>query len=194
MAAEEQERHSKRPDLHEVHFLTKVVATGLFSGYIPWASGTFGSLVGLLFYALIPGFERPIVLGTIILVGFVAGVHTSGRVAASVGHRLTHTAAMAKAAFQPGNHGTVDPSVVVIDEIVGMWISLLFLPKDILVVITAFCLFRVFDIVKPYPAQRLERIPRGWGIMLDDVSAGICANVSSQIFVLGMRWIFPGII
>ena len=153
MAAEEQEPHSKQPDLHEVHFLTRVIATGLFSGYIPWASGTFGSLVGLVFYAFIPGFERPVVLGTIILIGFLAGVHTSGRVAASVGHRLTHTAAMAKAAFQPGNYATVDPSIVVIDEIVGMWTSLFLLPKGILVVITAFCLFRVFDIVKPWPTQ-----------------------------------------
>lgn len=194
MAAEEHEPPSKQPDLHEVHFLTRVIATGLFSGYIPWASGTFGSLVGLLFYALIPGFERPVVFGTIILVGFAAGVYTSGLVAASVGHRLTHTAAKAKAAFQPGNHATVDPSIVVIDEIVGMWTSLFLLPKGVLFLITAFCLFRVFDIVKPWPTQQLEKIPRGWGIMLDDVSAGIYANVSSQLFVLGMRWIFPGVI
>jgi phosphatidylglycerophosphatase A len=194
MTAEEQAHQSKRPDLDEVPFLSKVIATGLFAGYIPWASGTFGSFVGLLFYVLIPGFERPAMLGAVILIGFLAGVYTSSQVAARVGDRLTHTAAITKALFQPGSHGTVDPSVVVIDEIVGMWTSLLFLPKGVFAVIAAFCLFRAFDIAKPFPARQLERIPRGWGIMLDDVSAGIYANVSSQILILGMRWMFPGIV
>ena len=194
MTTEGQERHSKELDLRTVPFLTKVIATGLFSGYIPWASGTFGSFVALLFYILIPGFERPVILGSAILVGFFVGVYTSRRVAESTGHLLTPIAARTKAAFQPGAQGEADPSIVVIDEIIGMWMSLLFLPKSVLIAIVAFCLFRVFDIVKPYPTRQMEKMPLGWGIMLDDLGAGIYANVAAQMCVLGLRWIFPGIV
>ncbi len=82
-----------------------------------------------------------------------------------------------------------DPSIVVIDEIVGMWISLFMLPKNILVGTMAFLLFRVYDIIKPPPARKLEHQNKGWGIMLDDVAAGIYANVTMRILIL----LFPAI-
>ena len=159
-------------------FLATFLATGFYSGYIPWMSGTFGSLVGLLLY-LIPGFEHPVLLSLLILVTLFAGVKASARVAGSVGHRLTRSAEIAKQKFQPGGHEAADPSIIVIDEIVGIWIALLFLPKTVPVMIIAFLAFRVFDIVKPQPARSLERIPNGWGIMLDDVVAGVYANVAT---------------
>jgi phosphatidylglycerophosphatase A len=159
-------------------FLATFLATGFYSGYIPWMSGTFGTLVGLLLY-LIPGFEHPVLLSLLILVTLFAGVAVSARVASSVGHRLTRSAEIAKQKFQPGEHETADPSIIVIDEIVGMWIALLFLPKTVPVMIIAFFAFRVFDIVKPQPARSLERIPNGWGIMLDDVVAGAYANIAT---------------
>jgi len=160
-------------------FIPNIIATGLFSGYIPWASGTFGTLVGVLFY-LIPGAENPLVLATMAIVGFFVGAWASARVAAVVGHRLTRTAQKAKEAFQPGEHETADPSIVVVDEVVGMWITLLFLPKTIPVIVIGFFAFRAFDILKPQPARRLESVPNGWGIMLDDVIAGIYANIATQ--------------
>jgi phosphatidylglycerophosphatase A len=163
-----------------IPFFHNVVATGLFSGYIPWASGTFGTLVGLLFY-LIPGVEDPVILGAMVIIGFFVGVWASARVADLVGHRLTQTAEMAKQMFQPGEHETADPSIVVIDEIVGIWITLLFLPKTITVIVIGFLAFRAFDILKPQPARMLEKLPNGWGIMLDDVIAGIYANIVTQI-------------
>jgi phosphatidylglycerophosphatase A len=141
-------------------------------------SGTFGTLVGLLLY-LIPGVEHPVLLASLILVTFFAGVAASARVASSVGHQLTRSAEIAKQKFQPGEHETADPSIIVIDEIVGMWIALLFLPKTVPVMIIAFFAFRFFDIVKPQPARSLERIPNGWGIMLDDVVAGVYANIAA---------------
>jgi phosphatidylglycerophosphatase A len=167
----------------------RFIATGCYTGKIPWASGTFGTLLGLLI-ALLPGFSSPLILGPLALVGFAAGVVTSRRVAAWTGHRLSASAALAKSTFQKqSTHETADPSMVVIDEIVGMWITLLWLPFTPVSLVVAFVAFRVMDIVKPEPARRLERIPEGWGIMLDDVVAGVYANLLSQIIV---RYLLPG--
>jgi len=160
--------------------LTNLVATGFFSGYVPWASGTAGSMVGVLLY-LIPGAENPPVLLVLIVLGFAAGVFTSGRVAAVEGNRLSATARATKELFQPGAHEVPDPSIVVIDEIVGMWIALFMVPHAVIGIGSAFVFFRIFDIVKPPPARQLERLPRGWGIMLDDVVAGMYANILTQL-------------
>ena len=175
--------HADRSDIPlagHIPFIHTLIATGLFSGYSPWASGTAGTAVGLLLY-LIPGMEIPLILSIAIIVGFFAGVWSSGRVAAVVGHQLTRSAELAKAKFQKdtaeGDHKTADPSIVVIDEIVGMWITLLFLPKTIPVMIIGFFAFRAMDIIKPQPARSFERFPNGWGIMLDDVIAGVYANL-----------------
>ena len=73
-----------------------------------------------------------------------------------------------------------DPSKVVIDEWVGMWIALLMIPNEWVWLGIAFLLFRVFDIIKVYPANRFERLPGGWGIMMDDVVAGLYAGVVTQ--------------
>ena len=159
-----------------IPFIHNLIATGLFSGYSPWASGTAGTAVGLVLYYLIPGMDNPLILGVATLVGLFAGVWSSAVVADIVGHQLTRSAELAKATFQGGAkdaHATADPSIVVIDEIVGMWITLLFLPKTIPVMIMGFFAFRAMDIVKPQPAKYLERLPNGWGIMLDDVIAGV---------------------
>jgi phosphatidylglycerophosphatase A len=73
-----------------------------------------------------------------------------------------------------------------------MWIALLFLPKTLVSVLLAFVLFRVMDVVKPEPARSLERLPGGWGIMMDDVAAGIYANLASHALLAGARLLFPG--
>ena len=91
-------------------FAARFLATGFLSGYSPVAPGTAGSLVGLALW-FIPGFEAPIVLAAAVAAGFVLGVITAGRMEKELGE---------------------DPPVVVIDEVVGMWISLLFLPKKTL--------------------------------------------------------------
>jgi len=69
--------------------------------------------------------------------------------------------------------GRTDPGFVVIDEVAGQWITLVFTPVDIRHAIVAFVLFRFFDIVKPWPVRSIERLPAGKGIMLDDVAAGL---------------------
>jgi phosphatidylglycerophosphatase A len=166
------------PDRDRVPFAVRFIATGFLTGYIPWASGTFGSLVGLLLL-LIPGASG--LLPVLLVLGFGIGVYTSGRVAESEGNRLTRSAAAAKAMFQPDGHAQPDPSIVVIDEIVGMWISLAGIGAGTAPLITAFILFRLFDVLKPEPARSLERLPGGWGIMLDDVVAGVYANVATRV-------------
>ncbi len=145
-----------------VPFPARFIATGLFSGYSPVAPGTAGSMVGLAFYC-IPGFEGPAVLACAIVVMFFIGVFTAGQMERALGE---------------------DPPVVVIDEVVGMWISLLLLPKTILLAFVAFLFFRGFDIVKPPPARRFENYRDGWGIMLDDVAAGVYANAAVRILIL----------
>ena len=68
--------------------------------------------------------------------------------------------------------GLKDPGIVVVDEVVGQWVTLTALPFTPLTAAVGFLLFRAMDIVKPWPARDLERVPRGWGIMADDVAAG----------------------
>ncbi|MDL1892209.1 phosphatidylglycerophosphatase A [Sphingobacteriales bacterium CHB3] len=184
---DEPDSRGTRPD-----FLTRCIATGFFSGYIPWASGTFGTLVGALFF-LIPGFADIPVLTTAILVGLLAGVFTSARIASAEGHQLTESARRMKERFQPGEHETPDPSIVVIDEIVGMWIAMFAIPLSLPGIVVAFFTFRFFDIVKPYPARQVEHLGSGWGIMLDDIVAGIYANIATRLIMAILYAYTPGL-
>ncbi len=163
------------------YLVARTLATGLFSGYTPVAPGTAGSLVGLLLY-LIPGMEDVFFFFPLILVVFFAGRFAADKVAQVEGPRLTKAAAFFKSRLHSGAVES-DPSIVVIDEIVGMWLALLFLPKTLAMTFLAFVLFRIFDIVKPFPARKFEQLPHGWGIMLDDVVAGVYANIVCQVGV-----------
>jgi phosphatidylglycerophosphatase A len=145
----------------QVGFLTKAFASGLFSGYSPVASGTVGSAVGLALY-YVPGMENPYVLLPLCLLVLVLGIKASAVMERVYGH---------------------DPSEVTIDEVLGMWISLLFLPKKILISLMAFFLFRILDIVKPSPARRFDNMRGGTGIMLDDVVSAIYTNLLLQLAV-----------
>ena len=138
------------------HALATVIATGLGSGYAPFAPGTAGSAVGLaLFWPL----------------------HHLSLAGQAVGTALAFALGVAAAADVARRLGVEDPGLVVADEVVGMWVSLLGLPLTGVTAAAAFVLFRVFDVFKPYPARDLERLPGGWGIMCDDVMAGIYANL-----------------
>ncbi len=142
--------------------LVRAVGSGLGSGYAPVASGTVASALAALIY-LIPGCERPAVLLPLIAITFAVGVPLATVMERHYGH---------------------DPAEVTIDEMVGMWISFLFLPKTLPVIASAFLLFRVSDIVKPYPARVFDRMSGGFGIMMDDVVAAIYANAVLQVLLL----------
>ncbi len=139
--------------------LIKIFASGLYSGYAPFASGTVGTFVGLMVY-LIPSFDQTAVLLPASIVVFILGSLAAGQMEKAYGH---------------------DPSVVTIDEVLGIWISLLFLPKSLFIIVCAFFLFRMFDVFKPWPARVFDKMQGGWNIMLDDVVAGIYTNLVLQI-------------
>ena len=139
----------------EPSFLVKAFASGLFSGYSPIASGTVGSAVGLAFY-FIPGFEHPYVIMPTCVIVLLAGIKAAEAMEVFYGH---------------------DPAEVTIDEVLGMWMSLFLLPKTVLVAGAAFILFRFFDVIKPFPAKRLDRLKGGPAIMFDDVVAALYSNI-----------------
>ncbi|MDI6779896.1 MAG: phosphatidylglycerophosphatase A [Bacteroidota bacterium] len=147
-----------------IPFIAKFFATGFYSGYSPIVPGTVGSAVGLLIYAL-PGIENLYYFLPLIIVAFIIGIISSSILEEKLGD---------------------DPQIIVIDEIVGMWCALIFLPKTILVVLSAFIIFRILDIIKPYPARHSERLKNGWGIMVDDVISGVYTNIILQIAVYFM--------
>lgn len=149
-------------------FLTRLVATGLFTGHAPVAPGTAGSALGLLIWCAGP-LRAPAVAAAVIAAAFAAGVFTAGRMERHYGD---------------------DPSIVVVDEVVGMWISLFLIPWNLWSAIAAFFLFRLFDIVKPPPARRAEALRGGTGIMLDDVVAGVYANLLLRLLLL----LFPAVL
>jgi phosphatidylglycerophosphatase A len=133
-----------------------VVATGLGSGYSPIAPGTAGSLVGLLLFWPLARLPAAQVLAATVAVTFLAvlAAHHVGR---AVGRK--------------------DPGLVVVDEVAGQWVSLLFLPFTLGTAVAAFFLFRLMDVLKPWPARDLEHLPGGVGIVADDIMAGVYANL-----------------
>lgn len=150
-----------RGEQPSIGFLPKAFASGLFSGYSPIASGTVGSAVGLAIY-WIPGFEHPLIMAVAAVIVFVLGVRTSDAMEKVYGH---------------------DPGEVTIDEVLGMWISLMLLPKTILISVAGFFIFRLLDIFKPFPARRFDSLHGGKGIMLDDVVSALYTNLLLQAAV-----------
>lgn len=141
--------------------LKYLIATGFGSGYSPYIPGTVGSFVALIIFILIP-VGHYIWLG-ICIVSFILGLWASSVVEKDQGK---------------------DPRIVVIDEFVGQWVALLFLPRIMWVFIAGFILFRILDIIKPFPAADMEDYEGAPGIMLDDIIAGIYTNMAIQIAIV----------
>lgn len=131
------------------------------------APGTVGSVAGLLVYALVWWSGSRVFEVSVIVVLFAAGVW-----AGTIAERY---------------FGGVDPGPIVMDEVVGMLITLAFIPVGWSGALAGFVLFRVFDVVKPFPAGRLEQLHGGLGVMADDAMAAAYANLTLR---LGM-WLFP---
>ena len=145
----------------KLSFIEKLLGSGFYTGYIPIASGTFGTLAALIIY-LIPGFENPYVIVPAIIIFYIYGVY--------VGNKFENV------------YGK-DPSECTIDEVVGTWISYLLLPKTVGIIIITFFLWRALDIFKPYPARKLENLNGGLGIMIDDVVSGFYTLIIMHLVV-----------
>ena len=150
-----------------IDWIAKLVSSVFFVGYVPVVPGTFGSLLVVVLYIVIPecfSFSS-ILVSSIVL--FFLGVWSASRCIEFWGN---------------------DPSKVVIDEVVGMLVTFLFVPLKFKTLWAGFFIFRAFDIIKPPPIRSLERLPRGWGIMADDVIAGVYANIVLQLTVSFIPW------
>jgi len=140
-----------------------IVATFFGAGYGKPGPGTWGSVTALLLWAAFAFTLHPSTLALIlaITIAIVLGVP-----AATIVERES---------------GRTDPGFVVIDEVIGQWITLIACPADWHHGLIALVLFRLFDITKPFPIRRLERLPGGWGIVFDDVGAGLYALVVASL-------------
>ena len=137
------------------------VATFFGSGLLKPAPGTWGSVAALLLWAAFAWVVQPSAwtLNAALVIGIVI-VIAMGVPAATITER------------ESGRH---DPGFVVIDEVAGQWIALLGCPLDWRHALIALAAFRLLDVTKPPPARQLERLPGGWGIVFDDVAAGLYA-------------------
>ena len=142
-------------------FLVKTVSTFFYVGYFPLIPGTAGSVAAIFLFFLIK--NNPLTYLAALLTLLILGFLVSG--AAEKIMRKT------------------DPPCLVIDEVCGMLIGLLFLPYDIRLVIIAFLIFRILDTLKPYPISSFEKLKGGWGIMSDDIIAGLYTNLILQAVV-----------
>lgn len=152
-------------------FLPVLIGTGFGSGFSPFAPGTAGallaSIIWIALYFLLPFTVLLWATAALVILFTFAGIWAANRLEPYWGE---------------------DPSRIVVDEMVGVWIPLLAVPDNdrwFWYVVAAFCLFRVFDIAKPLGIRRMESLKGGVGVMMDDILAGIY----SLILLAGVRWV-----
>ena len=136
--------------------LVKVISSGFGLGYSPVASGTVGSLLGI---PLVWFYPNSLVMALLLI---ILGIWSS-----SQGEKL---------------FGEKDSSKIVIDEVAGYYLAMLALPLTWPFFLSAFFLFRILDVIKPGPIKRLQELKGGWGVVADDLAAGILTNIILRIF------------
>ena len=146
------------------------VATGAWSGLIPWVPGTFGTMPAwLIAFFLIKGSILWMTAAAVVTLFISAWA--AGEAEKQFGH---------------------DARKIVIDEWAGMFVALIFVPFSLTNYLIAFVAFRFFDVVKLPPASQWEKLPGGWGVTMDDIAAGVHANIITQVIALVMRVYFTG--
>ena len=139
-----------------------VIATAGFVGRFPFAPGTAGSIAGVALYALVYQANSWTLEAVVLLATLVLGIWSATVVERVLGK---------------------DPSIVVIDEVLGMLMTLAFLDVTVSAAIAGFFLFRLFDVIKPFPAGRLEHLHGGFGVMMDDAMAGVYSHVVLRLLL-----------
>jgi phosphatidylglycerophosphatase A len=146
--------------------ILKFIATLGFIGYLPVAPGTWGTATGLVFVVLLEPSATSYAL--LIVLGFLLGI-----VAATAAEKVI---------------GRPDSGHIIIDEVVGFFVSVIFVPQTYGYFVAAFFLFRFFDILKPFPIRQAERrLQGGLGVMTDDVLAGVYTNVILQMWRISIQ-------
>lgn len=151
-----------------VNLFNIIFSSCFFVGYIPVASGTFGSIFAILFF-LYSDFQKMEIIIPATLICFAIGIFSSKSLITKYGD---------------------DPSVVVIDEVVGMWVTIIVfvLLGNIVLsnfyLLVCFIFFRFFDVIKIQPAKFFDNLANGFGIMMDDVVAGIYAGIAACLVAL----------
>ncbi len=149
--------------------IARLIASSCYLGFAPIVPGTFGSMGGLFLYFILLAVPYWWVYVTVVTILVLLGIWAAGKA--------------------ERESGIVDPSFVVIDEVAGQLITLFLIPLSWVNVAAGFILFRLLDIVKPFPARQAESLPRGWGIMMDDVIAGIYGNLLMHLGIyLWNKW------
>lgn len=138
----------------------KVILTGFYTGYLPFAPGTFGSLFAILLILLFPLLTNPLIIAIL----FIIGVIFSN--------------------YEEKISGIKDDPKIVIDEIVGIMVTFMGIKLNWLIIIIGFILFRFFDIYKPIYINKAQKLPAGWGVMLDDLLAGLLSYFILRIYLL----------
>ena len=141
--------------------ISEWIATCFKVGYLPLAPGTWGSIFAILVWWVFLKDLDPLIFGIIIILFFFIGIIVSNVII-----------------DQNDNN---DPSYIIIDELVGQWLALWILPDGYFYIIIAFILFRFFDIIKPWPIRFMEQLPKGLGVMCDDLAAGLITLILTQI-------------
>lgn len=146
--------------------LAYFIATAGFVGRFPVAPGTAGSVAGVALYGLIRFVGGARLEAAALVVTLVVGIWS-----ATIAERLL---------------GGKDPGPVVIDEVLGILITFAFLDVNALGAFVGFLLFRIADVLKPYPAGRLEILPGGFGVMMDDAMAAIYSHAAMRLLVIAL--------
>lgn len=146
--------------------ILSIIPTFLFFGYLPKIPGTFGTFGGVLFSIFLVDYLKidphAFLFTTIFII--ILSVYSSN--------------------WAINYFNSNDPKEVVIDEVAGFMVSILYIPFELRYIIVAFILFRLFDISKPFFVKSFEKLPKGWGITFDDVAAGVLANFLLQAMII----------
>ena len=150
--------------------VAKFVWTAGYSGLVPIAPGTAGSLVGLGLVFSVRLFDEVWAEPALFLVVVACGVWSANKA--------------------EDYYGRKDPGQVVIDEVAGMSLTLLWIDGSMAWIAVGFLLFRLFDVVKPFPVNQIEQLSGGWGVIGDDLAAGLYANCTLRI-LMGLSVVLP---
>ena len=136
--------------------IAKLFATFFYLGYFPFAPGTVGTLGAIVLFYLLSGLSFTFYL-LFLLIFIVFSIWVSD--------------------VSSKNSAESDPKYVVVDEVCGFLVSMMLIPANLMFIVLGFLIFRFFDVLKPPPLKNLERLPGGYGIVADDIAAGIYTNI-----------------